>query len=293
MQAKFAKLIVAALLGASFYSGYLYCAYVQNSNDKSEIPADQAVQIVHISSPVQTKLFALSSRFVDSSVKLSITGKDIVVKPAEAAWRGLSTSDRDPIATVTSVNSNKPISFKYFYEYHPGSPGKKPDDKFLYTLPYLTCSKFGVGQGYFGASHARGGISEYAVDFDLPENTLVCASRKGKVIALRDDSTFGGKEDKFNDSANFVIVRHEDESYAEYVHLKKNGALVKIGDQVEIGQGIALSGNTGKSSGPHLHFCVFYYDDSHQRHSLPVRFKTADGVNSSPQKGQVLAHPNL
>ncbi len=51
----------------------------------------------------------------------------------------------------------------------------------------------------------------------------------------------------------YVIVRHSNGYFSLYAHLKKKGVLGKLGDNVTNGQEIALSGNTGGSSGPHLH----------------------------------------
>jgi murein DD-endopeptidase MepM/ murein hydrolase activator NlpD len=79
--------------------------------------------------------------------------------------------------------------------------------------------------------------------------------------------------DRYN---NFVLIRHDDGTLAHYCHLKKNGVLVKVGQQVETGQPIARSGNTGFSSGPHLHFCIFKTRSGRERESIPVRFRTTE-----------------
>ncbi len=55
---------------------------------------------------------------------------------------------------------------------------------------------------------------------------------------------------------NLINVKHDDGTEAQYVHLTLNGALKNEGDSIVQGEVIALSGNTGKTTGPHLHFQV-------------------------------------
>jgi hypothetical protein len=74
---------------------------------------------------------------------------------------------------------------------------------------------------------------------------------------------------------NYVLIQHEDGTVAHYCHLQKGGCLVKPGQKVATGDAIAHSGNTGFSTGPHLHFCVFKTRDGRQRVSVPVKFRTA------------------
>src|SRR5207249_5813342 len=74
---------------------------------------------------------------------------------------------------------------------------------------------------------------------------------------------------------NYVLIRHEDGTLGHYCHLQKNGSVVKVGQTVATGDVIAHSGNTGFSSGAHLHFCVFKTKDGRERESIPVKFKNA------------------
>lgn len=84
------------------------------------------------------------------------------------------------------------------------------------------------------------------VDYGVAENTQVFAVKDGVVVSAKDAGNRGfGKS---------VAIKHGDGYTSFYAHLNAHG--VKAGDNVKAGQVIGLSGNTGLSSGPHLHFEV-------------------------------------
>lgn len=103
------------------------------------------------------------------------------------------------------------------------------------------------------------GMDEYAIDYELPENSRVYSVAPGKVIFVKDDSSGGGDDEKYENFTfyNHIVIKHNNGEYSEYGHLKHKSAKVKVGDNVKVGEMIALSGNTGYSSGPHLHFSIF------------------------------------
>ncbi|MCA1640350.1 MAG: peptidoglycan DD-metalloendopeptidase family protein, partial [Acidobacteria bacterium] len=96
-------------------------------------------------------------------------------------------------------------------------------------------------------------VGLYAIDFAMPIGTSIIAARDGEVVAARGEFYDNNGEDL---KENFVFIRHADGSIGRYFHLTRDGALVKIGDKIKQGQLIGLSGNTGQSAGPHLHFDV-------------------------------------
>ncbi len=117
-----------------------------------------------------------------------------------------------------------------------------------YILPYEVGQSFGVAK-----TTSHGGTQYYSVDFAMPTGTPVVASRSGQVVNLEmsfieGDNVFGHE--------NLVWIQHTDGTVARYYHLAHESARVANGTAVIQGQVIALSDNTGNSTGPHLHFDV-------------------------------------
>ena len=123
-----------------------------------------------------------------------------------------------------------------------------------HILPWAVGEEYRVGQGNCGAgSHGAGTVVQYAYDFLLPTGTPVVATRSGTVVLVEDSFPDGTRR---AGEENYINVLHPDGPIAGYVHLTENGALVTVGDSVAQGQVIGLSGDSGSSSEPHLHFHV-------------------------------------
>jgi len=164
--------------------------------------------------------------------------------------------------------------YSYTNYYKLGSNCAQHNDSYVYQLPYAPGNKFKVTQGYNG-KFSHKGSNQYAIDWDMPEGTLVHAARGGIVVRVKDDSDKGGASVDYDCYNNYVLVRHDDGTLGHYCHLQKGGCLVKVGQIISAGDVIAHSGNTGFSSGPHLHFCVFKTRDGRTRMSIPVKFRTS------------------
>ena len=145
----------------------------------------------------------------------------------------------------------------------------------VYSLPFEKGTTVFVVQGYESIFSHHG---DYAIDFKVKEGTKVFAARDGIVTYVRDSNTTGGISRKFVGKGNGISVKHKDSTYAHYWHLQYNGALVNVGDTVREGQQIGLSGNTGFSAFPHLHFEVTRQARI-SRDDFPVLFFTAGGPN--------------
>src|SRR6188474_825994 len=151
----------------------------------------------------------------------------------------------------------------------------KEDSSYIYSLPFENKKKVFLIQAYDSKMSHKG---ELALDFKVRKKTKICAAREGIVIASRGDSDKGGLKPGNISDGNHISVKHYDGSIAHYWHLIKNGALVKVGDTVMKGQVIGLSGNTGYSAFPHLHFEVVGYDSKGNYKQLATRFNTNKGI---------------
>ena len=111
----------------------------------------------------------------------------------------------------------------------------------------------------YHSSPAHLGRLENAVDFVVPENTIILAAAPGIVTYVKDDSDIGGPSINFWEYSNFISIKHQNEEYTRYDHLAFGSSKVSVGDIVTTGQEIAKVGMTGFTYLPHLHFQVFVF----------------------------------
>ncbi len=130
--------------------------------------------------------------------------------------------------------------------------------------------------------------SAYAVDIAMPVGSNVVAARGGVVVEVA-ESHFRRSDTPGDESAraNLVRILHDDGTFAIYAHLNWNSIRVQPGERVERGQYIANSGNTGFSTGPHLHFVVLR-NAGMRLESLPITFADLDGEPVVPRPGAAL-----
>lgn len=183
-------------------------------------------------------------------------------------------------------------SVDYRYVYLPGDPGARPSADTTYRVPFSVGTYFPVTQTYPDSATHRTRDSMYAVDIAMPVGTDVVAARDGIVFDVASTNFKGGPDaDEYAKLANLIRVLHDDGTYAVYAHLNWNTIRVNPGDRVRAGQYIADSGNTGFSSGPHLHFAV-QRNMGMRIDSLPVEFRGTSGMSVAAATGDTLtAHP--
>lgn len=181
---------------------------------------------------------------------------------------------------IPGKNSN----YSYSYTYNLGdTQNATHNDDFVYQLPFESTLSCKVGQGYHGIfSHHN--IS--ALDFNMEIGTKILAARGGVVAFVKENSKKGCMAQGCEHDANFIFILHDDGSFSQYVHLQKNGSIVKPGQVVQRGEHIGFSGNTGWSSGPHLHFEVFIPKGQYYQ-TVPTKFKTSKSEAEFLTEGKV------
>jgi murein DD-endopeptidase MepM/ murein hydrolase activator NlpD len=102
------------------------------------------------------------------------------------------------------------------------------------------------GYGHRHSPFSRGSSFHYGVDVSLPIGSKVMATGAGRVIKVTRHHTYG----------NLIDVQHAPGLVTRYAHLSR--VAVNVGQDVKRGDVIAYSGNTGRSTGPHLHYEVIH-----------------------------------
>lgn len=185
-----------------------------------------------------------------------------------------------------------------------------------YQLPFDDDADWVLSNGNWddpSAGHGKGnpdGLQAYAFDFvhDFnkdgigEDNQNIRAARGGTVYALvagESGNSWGdGTPKGYNGVGNFVVIDHGDGTFGTYWHLQKNSVKVAKGDKVARGQVLALSGNTGNSSTPHLHFDVRtgwslgYPGNKKEFPSVKIRIRDRNHACWIPRVGDALASSN-
>ncbi|MEI6528371.1 MAG: M23 family metallopeptidase [bacterium] len=157
-----------------------------------------------------------------------------------AQYNGLKVTDKlsigdtvivpdGDISSPAPATSKKPSTASHYYA---GASG--PEYVGYYMKPFVGGHKTQGLHGYNG------------VDYGMPIGTPLWAAASGKVIIAKNNGKYNGGY------GNYVAIQHPNGTQTVYGHMSK--VVVSVGDVVVQGQLIGYSGNTGKSTGPHLHF---------------------------------------
>lgn len=183
--------------------------------------------------------------------------------------------------TVNSINERDPWRLAIKYRYIIGSPLPNYLSTSSYWPPLAPKSSFQISQAFGGTFSHNDDQNFYAVDIAMPIGTPIYAARSGRVLEVDDDFYKGGVNKAYSSEANSIRILHDDGAMTVYAHLELEKAQVYPGLRVSAGQLIGYSGNTGFSSGPHLHFAV-QINKGMELVAVPFTFINQQGLTEEP-----------
>ncbi|MEU3774655.1 M23 family metallopeptidase [Streptomyces sp. NPDC032472] len=181
-----------------------------------------------------------TAAFADEAPQTVLTGTaELVAAQAAAQASAAQAAAEQAAAKAAAVAWQKPVA--------------------VYTLS----ATFGKGGTLWSHKHS-------GQDFACPVGTPVKAVHDGVVVKAGPNGAGDGPA-----YGNAIVIKHADSTYSQYAHLSK--IKVSIGQKVAKGALIGLSGNTGNSTGPHLHFEI-RTTPNYGSAVNPVTFLRAAGV---------------
>ena len=195
------------------------------------------------------------------------------------------------VFSIRPLRVNEGWRYRYISPYVFGDPSAKHSPSKPYRPPFGGGMSLKISQSFKGKYSHSSPWSEYAVDIAMPEGTPIHAARSGIIMDIARDFYTGGSDiDKYGERANLVRILHDDGTMGVYAHLKLESVRFGLGRRVEEGDFIAESGNTGFSTGPHLHF-VIQKNRGMNVISIPFQFEGVKGRGLTPEAGMVLMLP--
>lgn len=200
----------------------------------------------------------------------------------------------ETLFSINAVGQTASQAFTLLYQYVVGRPLPNYTSQTPYLPPLAPGSRFLITQAFNGEFSHNDAQNRYAVDVMMPINTPIHAARAGTVLEVENDYFKSGTQQAYANKANSISILHDDGSMAIYAHLALEKALAQPGLKVEAGALIGYSGNTGFSSGPHLHFAIqvnrgmelvsvpFQFIDTQQHAFEPKKGAWLEGINPNP-----------
>lgn len=251
---------------------------------------DAGVKVSHRFVGRTVELVATNESFAPVELELNITTIRGLTYPHpddDLRWVVPPRSEQGLFNLELREDATAPL-LEYEYRYLAGDPDARHTPTTPYRVPFVTATSHPVTQAYPQVMTHRTRDSYYAVDVAMPIGTDIVAARGGVVFDVAASNFSGGLDpERDGPNANVVRILHDDGSYAIYAHLNTNTIRVRPGDVVERGQYIADSGNTGFTSGPHLHFAVVL-NAGMEIQSVPVTFEGPNAQVVVPATGTEL-----
>lgn len=243
------------------------------------------------------ELAAINDGPAPVSISVATDGKNIASTADSPLYQVIPSYTTTVLAEISAADPRQGYSFRERHSWVPGDYTAQPDQDYAYRLPFADGDRFPISQADDGplTTHKEED-QKYAVDFSMHEGELIVAAREGNVVAVQDGYTVGGNDPALLSKANSVRILHPDGGIAVYAHLQNGSIRVTPGEPVLEGQPLGRSGNTGYSTGPHLHFAVTEVVRDEQgmfrTRTIPITFRAFKPAVSFVPKTRHLAWAN-
>lgn len=219
-------------------------------------------------------------------VQLRITeGENIVTEPPLPQSFVLPRGFRGEKVIYGPQNPRKGWRYRVSARSVPGEPNVRHDNSVRYLPPFPEDESFRVSQGFNGTRTHDSIEARYAIDIPMPIGTPIRAARDGVVMEVNEDFFGAGTDiNRYGTRANSIRVLHGDGTMSVYAHLASEKVFVRPGEVILAGEVIAESGNTGFSTGPHLHFAI-QRNIGMRLESVPFVFMARKGKTLRPETG--------
>lgn len=252
--------------------------------------SDPQVTVTHELVEQQIRLRARNDFLAPVEVILALDELiNVGLPPPEHPLRWvLEPRSRAEILRLDAIDAVGAPSVEYRYVWLPGDPDSEHRPERPYRAPFGIAGEYTISQAFPVTMTHTTVDSRYAVDISMPIGTDIHAARGGTVVEVASTNFRGGFDTtRQGASANMIRILHDDGTFGIYAHLNWNSIRVQPGDLVERGEYIADSGNTGFSTGPHLHFAVVL-NRGMRIESVPVEFEAQNGAAITPETGAML-----
>jgi len=223
-------------------------------------------------------------------IELKITDEvNVMTEPELPARFVLPGQSERILVGVGALDTRQGFSYRLHMSSVPGPPQSHIPQNIVIHPPFSAGETYFISQGFNGSKTHHTPDSIHAIDIVMPVGTEILSVRDGVVMDVEEDFNRGGANMKeYADKANHVRILHDDGTMALYAHLDLASVSVRPGARVRAGQKIARSGNTGFTTGPHLHFAL-QQNVGMEMQSVPFRFHLPDGGNAEPGEKQLLS----